>query len=119
MPDLDSRPQVINIDHYAGDTLTLHVKIDPVVVAGRDWKAQVRARQDSQRVDAEFVILPSTLDPNVVNVVLRSADCQQLARRGKYTGFWDVQLSDGGADPVTTLAYGKLTIFPDVTRTTP
>lgn len=116
MPDLDSRPQVINIDHYAGDTLTLHVTIDPTVVAGRDWKAQVRDRQESQRVDAEFLVIPSATG---ADVVLRSADCQQLARRGKYTGFWDVQLSFGGADPVTTLAYGKMTIFPDVTRTTP
>lgn len=113
MPDLDSRPQVINIDHYAGDTLTLHVKIDPAVVAGRQWKAQVRSRPESQRLDAEFLIYEN---PTGADVVLESPDCQKLARRGEYTGYWDVQLSWNGDDPVTTLAYGKITIHPDVTR---
>jgi hypothetical protein len=115
VPDLDSRPQVINIDHYAGDTLTLHVKVDSAVVAGRTWKAQVRSRPESQRVDAEFYIYENATG---ADVVLESPDCEKLAKRGKYTGYWDVQLAEAnGLDPVTTLAYGKITVHTDVTRT--
>ena len=50
-------------------------------------------------------------------MVLSGESCLELARRGKYRGYWDMQLADvDGDDPVTTLAYGKLTIYPDVTR---
>lgn len=115
MPNIDSRPQVIDIDHYAGDTLTLHVKVPALVVAGRTWKAQVRSRSDSQKIEAEFDI---TETAEGADVVLLNADCQRLAKRGKFVGVWDVQLAEAdGSDPVTTLAYGELRIHPDVTRT--
>ena len=115
MTNIDSRPQVVDIDHYAGDTLTLHVTIDDAVVAGRTFTAQVRNKLDSQRVDAEFEVIP---DLTGASIVLLSADCQRLAKRGKYTGFWDVQLAEAdGSDPVTTLAHGELRIHQDVTRT--
>jgi hypothetical protein len=115
MPNIDTRPQVINIDHYAGDTLTLHIQVDSAIVAGRTWRAQVRSRPDSQKLEAEFDIVEETWG---ADVILLHADCQRLARRGKFTGFWDVQLAESdGSDPVTTLAYGELRIHPDVTRT--
>lgn len=115
MPNIDSRPQVIDIDHYAGDTLTLHVKVPALVVDGRAWTAQVRSRTDSQRIAATFQI---TETAEGADVVLLSEDCQRLAKRGKFVGMWDVQLAGvGGADPVTTLVYGELRIHPDVTRT--
>jgi hypothetical protein len=116
MPNIDARPQVIDIDHYAGDTLTLHVKVPTDVVDNRTWKAQVRSTRDAQKIDAEFQITPQSFG---ADVVLLSADCQRLAKRGKYTGYWDVQLAEAdGSDPVTTLAYGELRIHPDVTRVT-
>lgn len=115
MPDIDTRPQVVNIDHYAGDTLSLKIKVAAEIVAGRTWTAQVRARHDSQRFDAQFRVVTEDWG---ATVILEHEDCQRLAKRGKYTGFWDVQLSDtDGKDPVTTLAYGELRIHPDVTRT--
>ena len=114
MPDIDTRPTVIDIDHYGGDTLSLHVTIDPLVEAGRTWTAQVRSRPASPKLDASFDIYP---DSTVAFVVLSGESCLKLARRGKYRGYWDMQLADvDGDDPVTTLAYGKLTIYPDVTR---
>lgn len=116
MPTIDSRPQVIDIDHYAGDTLTLHVKVPALVVDGRTWTAQVRSRTDSQKIEASFQITPTA---DGADVVLLSEDCQRLAKRGKFVGAWDVQLAEAdGSDPVTTLAYGELRIHPDVTRTT-
>lgn len=115
MASIDSRPEVINIDHYSGDTLTLNVKIASEVVGTREWSAQVRRKTESRRVDASFVVVPNA---EGVSLVLENEQCQRLTRHGKYTGYWDVQLAEaGGADPVTTLAHGKLTVHPDVTRT--
>lgn len=115
MPNIDARPQEVNIDHYAGDTLTLHIKIAPELIGGRVFKAQVRAKRDSQRLDAEFQIYPMSYG---ADAVLLHADCQRLAKRGKYTGFWDVQLAEAdGSDPVVTIATGEIRIHPDVTRT--
>ena len=113
MADFDTRPTQVNIDHYGGDTLTIRVTVDAGVVAGRDWNAQVRATRTSQRIDATFTIIP---DATGADVMLSADDCKRLSDRGKYAGFWDVQLSAAGADPVTTLAQGELAIYPDVTR---
>lgn len=114
MANIDSRPTVIDIEHYGGDTLSLHVTVDPLVVAGRTWTAQVRSRPASAKLDASFTIYPSETG---AIVVLTGEACLELARRGLYRGYWDMQLADvNGTDPVTTLAYGKMTIHPDVTR---
>lgn len=114
MPDIDTRPTVVDIEHYGGDTLSLHVTIDPLVEAGRTWTAQVRSRPASPKLDASFDIYP---DSTGAFVVLSGESCLELARRRKYVGYWDLQLADvHGGDLVTTLAYGKLTIHPDVTR---
>lgn len=115
MPDIDTRPQAVNIDHYAGDTLSLKITVPTEVVAGRTWQAQVRSRPDAQRLDATFRIVPEAWG---ATVILEHEDCQRLARRGKYVGYWDVQLAEAdGSDPVTTLAFGVLRVHSDVTRT--
>jgi hypothetical protein len=114
MSSIDTRPQLVDIDHYAGDTLTLHVKIDAALVAGREWAAQVRVRRTNLQPDASFSV-ETTVDG--ADITLSTADCQRLARRGRFTGFWDVQLYvPGREDPVTTLAQGSLRIHTDVTR---
>jgi hypothetical protein len=114
VPNIDSRPTVIDIDHYGGDTLSLHVTIDPLVVAGRTLTAQVRSRPASPKLDATFDVYPS--ETGAV-VVLSGESCLELARRGKYRGYWDMQLAEAdGDDPVTTLAHGKMILHPDVTR---
>lgn len=114
MADFDTRPTEVNIKHYGGDTLTIHVKVAAEIVAGRSWTAQVRTARTSQTVAATFTC---TEDAEGANVVLSAVDCRRLSERGEFKGFWDVQLSAaGGLDPVSTLAQGEITIVPDVTR---
>lgn len=114
MPNFDTRPTEVNIDHYAGDTLTIHVRIPVDVVGGREWSAQVRQKRTDTAALAQFEILENA---EGADVVLMTADCQALATDGVFKGFWDVQLAEpGGLDPVTTLAQGYLRIHPDVTR---
>jgi hypothetical protein len=110
----DTRPQTVDIHHYGGDTLSIHIKIDAAVVAEREWSAQVRSRRGGSHVDATFIILP---DEHGAYVQLKAEDTLRLSARNVYTGFWDVQLAPaGGGDPVTTLVEGTLRIYPDVTR---
>ena len=113
MPNIDTRPTVVDIEHYGGDTLSLHVTVDPLIVAGRTWAAQVRSQPASPRLDASFSIFPTATG---IVAVLSSEASSNLARRKKYQGYWDLQLSDDGGDPVDTLAYGKIIVHPDVTR---
>jgi len=112
---LDTRPQVVDVDHYGGDTLTLHIHISDALIGGREFSAQVRKTKSSTRVDAEFsvILVPGT----GADIVLSYVDCLELTRRGDYEGFWDVQLAPaGGGDPVTTLAHGEMRVRSDVTR---
>ena len=112
--DIDTRPQVVNVVHYGGDTLVLHVRVTPEIIGGREFSAQVRSQKISRRIDASFQVI---LTPTGADIQLLSEDCQRLTERGPYTGWWDVQLAmPDGSDPVTTLAYGELKLDPDVTR---
>lgn len=114
MSSIDTRPTVYDIDHYAGDTLVIHVKVAAAVIAGREFTAQARARRTGHKIDATFVIIPTAIG---ADVQLNAADSQRLAARGKWEGYWDVQLAmPGGLDPVTTLAHGELRLHNDVTR---
>lgn len=112
MSDIDTRPQEINIDHYGGDTLALNVTVPSNFVDGRNWAGQVRRQPASPRLDASFVI---TTTVTGATVELPATACKQLCMRGKYSGYWDLQLADPDGERVTTLAYGRLTIWPDVT----
>jgi hypothetical protein len=114
--DLTTVPQVVNIEHYAGDTLMIHIVATAEVIAGRTFFAQVRGKRGASKLDATFTVLPNATG---VDLVLYGEDSQRLALRGPYTGFWDVQLAESdGSDPVTTLAHGELLLAVDVTRTT-
>lgn len=114
MSSISTLPQVVDIDHYAGDTLTVHITASAEVIAGRVFKAQVRASKAAGRVDAEFSVIVTA---EGADIVLSSADSLELTRRGDYSGFWDVQLAmPDGSDPVTTVAYGELRLHLDVTR---
>jgi hypothetical protein len=116
MTDLSTVPQEVNIEHYAGDTLTIHIIVPTEVVAGRTFFAQVRSQRGASKLDATFQVIPNGTG---ADIMLLSADSLQLAARGPYTGFWDVQLAqEDGSDPVTTLAHGELTLVTDVTRNT-
>jgi hypothetical protein len=114
MPDLSTIPQEVNIEHYAGDTLTVHLTVPTEVVAGRTYFAQVRAKRGASKIDASFQVIPNA---GGADIMLLSADSMRLANRGPWSGFWDVQLAaPDGSDPVTTLAQGELVLVTDVTR---
>jgi len=136
MADVDTRPQIMNVSHYAGDTLTIKVTAPVEVTTGMVWNAQVRAdREDATPIDASFVITPPSpgTDP-AAYLVLTSADCRRLAGTGtvvrarsrrtgqmaavqRYAGEWDCQISHAtNPDPVITLVQGTLTLDLDVTR---
>lgn len=118
MTALSTLPQVVDIDHYAGDTLPIHITISDALIGGRVFSAQVRKTKNATKIDASFTV---TVVPGVgADIMLSSADCLELTKRGDYEGFWDVQLAPaGGGDPVTTLAAGTLRLHSDVTRAAP
>lgn len=115
MAELSTMPQEVNIEHYGGDTLTIHIKIDAAQIAGRVFTAQVRSKATSAKVDATFTVTTTAVG---ADIVLSSADVKKLSSRGVYEGVWDVQLGmpTEPRDPVTTLGYGTMLINPDVTR---
>lgn len=135
MATIDTRPQVVDIIHYAGDTLTIEVTAPDALVSGKTWNAQVRSTRDSAVIAATFQVTPSTGPGVPTYLTLDSATCASLAgTQGlmarsmeagvlnavmRFTGVWDVQISDAGSDPVRTLAQGTLTIELDVTRSAP
>lgn len=131
MAVIDTRPDTVDIIHYAGDTLTIRVEAPASLTDGMTWLAQIKATRDSPTVDAVFNITPpqSSGGPAYLELpaaktselagtgqVLREMVAGQLAAIQRYSGEWDVQVSDNGADPVKTLAQGTLTIELDVTR---
>jgi hypothetical protein len=112
--DLSTIPQEVNIDHYSGDTLTLHVAISVADIAGRQFFAQVRRTKHATKIDATFTV---TVTPTGCDLKLPSAASKALTLHKDYEGYWDVQLSTvAGADPVTTLGYGVMRLHSDVTR---
>ena len=135
---LDTRPQTVDILHYAGDTLSITITAPSGVVASMVWKGQIRSSRDAVGVDAEFVITPNS---SGATVVLPSSVCAELASTGvtlrgsalqradpqpwspritglqRYSGVYDVQVGGtAGAEPVRTLVQGVITIDMDVSR---
>ena len=114
MASFDTRPKVVDIDHYGGDTLTIRVNATEEIVDGREWMAQVRDKPRGGRVLKSFVV---TEDVDGAFLQLPAADCAELTERGKFKGFWDVQLAvPVDVDPTVTLARGYLNIDTDVTQ---
>lgn len=117
MAELNTLPQVIDIDAYGGDTLLIHIKVDAATIGTRVFSAQVRAEPTATVIDASFEV---TLTAEGADIMLKSIDAGRLSEDGDYEGFWDVQLAPaGGGDPVTTLGHGALRLHPDVTRAGP
>lgn len=141
MSIIDTRPQIVDIYHYAGDTLTIQVVVSDGMSTGMTWRAQVRTSRDITSPDASFTISP-TADGAVLT--MPASETTRLAQEGgvlltglelrnavaitptalppgtvtmlRYSGEWDVQISAPGGDPVTTLAQGKFTLDMDVSR---
>jgi hypothetical protein len=131
--EISTIPDEVDIIHLAGDTLTISITAPSAVVDGKQWDGQVRSARDASTVDATFTITPPAVADGPAFAVLSAADSRALGDLGtyvevptglnglrsliRYIGVWDVQVSDAGGDPVTTLAHGLLTIEQDVTRT--
>ena len=133
---LDSRPQVVDLFIYGGDTYTLTVEDVPaqVTAASPDWSAQIRPAGDAAAVDAEFQITPPAvaggpaylmLDAETTALLVQGAPVitrragRAVTQVAQYQGVYDCQLSNAGADPVRTLFRGTITIEMDVTRLLP
>jgi hypothetical protein len=112
---LSTLPDEVNIDHYAGDTLSLHLTIDntAAIVNGRSFIAQVRRTRTAKQHDAVFVVYP---DPKGAYLTLLAKDCRRLTQHGDYSGYWDVQLDATNETAVTTLVQGELNLHMDVSR---
>lgn len=134
MSILSTMPEVVDIEHYGGDTLNITVNIPWSLAEGKTWTAQVRsAKTPTAAVDATFTCTAPTGEGAMGTLVLPASETQRLALelgslvqvRGsrssdpvtliqRYVGVWDVQIAAGGS--VRTLAQGSLTIDLDVTR---
>lgn len=134
MAVIDTRPDTVDIIHYAGDTLTIRVEAPASLTDGMTWLAQIKSNREDQQVDAVFEITPPQTPGGPAFLVLPAAVTDGLGNTGqvtremvagtlasiqRYTGQWDVQVSDNGLDPVKTLAQGSITIELDVTRIKP
>lgn len=110
-------PETVDIDHYAGDTLTIDVSFPQGFVAGRVWSAHVRDTRDAVSQVAEFTVVPGATEDDPVQLVLPSSVCRTLATDLTAQYVWDVQVAPaGGGDPTQTIAQGALKISLDVTR---
>lgn len=120
MATLDTRPQVVDITHYAGDTLPLRINTSDDFSTAV-WSGEVRLDHADATPDATFSFTPDT---GGALAILSDTDTAALNALGldvtengqtfkRYTGIYDIQVDDG---MVRTLVRGKLTIDEDVTR---
>jgi hypothetical protein len=123
----------VDLEGWAGDTLTRAITVPAGFIQGRVFTAQVRSAADASIIDATFTVIPPVGDTGLpAYLTLSSATTAGLVTggvistrvvsgrtvtQGIYKGVWDVQLAPaGGGDPTTTLCQGKVTITGDVTR---
>lgn len=136
MKEINTTPDIVNITHYGGDTLTIKVEVSDDLAGGAEWHAQLRSDPLSATSDAEFVItthmdgatlvLPGSVTRDLVEGVNATAFAAFNANPmpfatstavKDYVANWDVQISGpGGIDPIKTLARGVITITLDISR---
>jgi hypothetical protein len=110
-------PGVYNLALYRGDTYRWQfllwadvAKTEPADLTDVTVKAEIRDKPGG------LTITPLTCSitaPNIIDIVLSSAECQALDAKGS----WDLQLTYVGGDVATVLA-GSVTVTPDVTDST-
>lgn len=107
---IDTRPQTADLYLYAGDTTTLEIAVTddtgaPLDLTTYTAEAQIRATADA----ATAVDFTTAVAGNTITLTLDAATA--LPARG----VWDVQITAATGE-VTTLAGGKVTVTPEVTR---
>jgi hypothetical protein len=130
---IDTRPQVVDVLHYAGDTLRLYVTIPSAAMVGMTLKAQIRQTRESDVHGAIMTVTPP-VDPDAPDakwlLQLEADDAAELCGFGaparvvdengkalvvqRYQGVWDAQISGPGY--TRTIVQGDMTIDLDVTR---
>lgn len=117
---IDTRPSIVNLIGYAGDSLHFYVVVDAATMGDRTLVAQIREAREDLNPDATFDITatPTVEMPDMWMVSLPASVTRSLTPGQAYFGYWDLQLADesGMADPVNTLVQGSIAIHPDVTR---
>lgn len=132
MATLDTRPELVDVTGYAGDTLTITIQAPAAVTDGKTWLAQIKSSRSSDIIDAEWEITPPAASGGIAVLVLDAATTAALvsgtgslatrrttsagtfAAGTQYKGEWDCEVSD--ANSTRTLVQGTLTIDQDVTR---
>lgn len=116
MPNIKTVPQIVNIEHYGGDTLELAVNCAAGFVNGRLFKAQLKLARTDTDPAATFTVTPN--GPDSCTLMLPAATVADLLGMNlSWKGVWDCQVAPPAApDPVTTLAQGDVTLTLDVTR---
>lgn len=112
MAVIDARPMTTDLHVYAGDDLKLHVAVTddagaPIDLTGYTAMAQVRDTTDG----ATSIDFTATVAAGGIDLVMASALTTTLPAKG----VWDVQITSATSE-VTTLAGGRVTVTPDVTR---
>jgi len=112
MAVIDARPMTVDLNVYAGDDLKLHLEVTddagaPFDLTGYTAEAQIRASADAPAALA----FTATVLANAVDLVLPTA----ISTTMPIKAVWDVQVVSA-AGAVTTLAAGKVTVTPEVTR---
>ena len=118
---IDTRPQSIDIKHYAGDTLVLNITTDSDYSLAT-WTGQIRLNHADATPDATFTIVPdaagaiatlSATDTAALNLL--GVEVTELGQTFKrYTGVFDIQVVEGTV--VSTLVRGTISVDSDVTK---
>lgn len=118
---IDTRPQIININHYAGDELVLTVMAPDYSLY--QWTGQIRSDYIVPDVDAYFEISGTGTSRRVALTATDSAMLVETkgvlvvengAQIRRYVGVYDVQAALDTS--VRSLFRGSITIDSDVTR---
>lgn len=117
MSTLSTVPEVVDLACYAGDTLVIAVTLEAGFADGATWSAHVRAATGDPATVAVFQVTPPPTPGEPASLMLTGAQTAALVVDViRFVGVWDVQVSDAGIDPITTLARGTFTVSQDVTR---
>lgn len=114
-------PQTVDLVLYAGDGTSFSLTVTDPAKLPLDLDgtiiAQIRVERDSpDPPSAEFTVDLSDAVSGKATLSLSGADTQALVVDDtKFVGFWDVQWTPTGAEPVT-LCQGKVECLPDVSR---
>lgn len=119
MVAIDTRPAVVDVSHYGGDTLHLQITVN-ADLTGATWTGEVRTARGAA-VDATFSFVPNA---SGAAATISAVSTDALADLGapvteggiaykRYTGVYDIQIVLSGE--TTTLVRGTIIVDSDVT----